>query len=353
MVDWMGELNIYFRASQSDLKETMMLKHQWSSADIHALYELPFMDLVFKAQSVHQQHFKTDEIELCTLLSIKTGACPEDCAYCPQSGHYQTDLERERLLDLDTVIERAKEAKANGAIRFCMGAAWRNPPKKDFPKVLAMVKAVKALGLEACVTLGMLDEEQAKELKTAGLDYLNHNLDTSPSYYEKIITTRTYQERLDTMSLAHDAGINLCCGGIIGMGETRQDRIDLLLQLSQLPALKSIPINRLIPFKGTPLEKAPEIDNFEFVRMIATTRIVMPDSRIRLSAGRETMSPEMHTLCFMAGANSIFYGDKLLTSKNPEANRDMQLFENLGLKPIGQGATQGTSSVEMSCSHHA
>lgn len=303
------------------------------AASIAALFELPFMDLLYRAQTVHRQHFATAEMELCTLLNIKTGACPEDCAYCPQSAHYSTGLEREKLWDVDEVIAQAKLAKENGSRRFCMGAAWRSPPKKMLPRVLEMITAVKALGLETCVTLGMLDEDDAQQLKEAGLDYYNHNLDTSPEYYEKIITTRTYQDRLETLQRVSSAGINVCCGGIIGMGESRDDRIGLLLQLALLPAPPaSIPINRLIPIAGTPLAQTGKIDNFEFVRTIAVTRILMPSSVIRLSAGREDMSEETQTLCFMAGANSIFYGEKLLTAKNQGINADNALLEKLGLK---------------------
>ena len=313
---------------------------KWTAENITHLFNLPLNELLFEAQAIHRQHFNSNEIELCTLLSIKTGTCPEDCAYCPQSGHYATDVEREKLLDISEVITHAQRAKANGATRFCMGAAWRNPPAKQFPQVIEMIKAVKALGLEACVTLGMLSEEQSRQLHEAGLDYYNHNLDTSPEYYKKIITTRTYQDRLDTLQHVKSAGINVCCGGILGMGETREDRIEFLLQLVNMaepPA--SIPINRLIPIKGTPLEKSPLIDNFEFIRTIAITRIMMPRSVIRLAAGRENMSDEMHTLCFLAGANSIFYGDTLLTAKNPETDRDITLIKKLGMMPRTNSST--------------
>lgn len=299
---------------------------------IKQLFELPFIDLVYQAHTIHRQHFPLPEMELCTLLNIKTGACPEDCSYCPQSAHYNTDLKNEKLWDLDDVLKKATLAKANGALRFCMGAAWRSPPKKMLPRVIDMIKAVKALGLETCVTLGMLDKDDAQQLKKAGLDYYNHNLDSSPQFYEKIITTRTYQDRLDTLQHVHQADINICCGGIIGMGESRHDRIGLLLQLTLLPvAPKSIPINRLIPIAGTPLAKAGNIDNLEFIRTIAVTRILLPSSRIRLSAGRESMSEETQTLCFMAGANSIFYGEKLLTTKNQDTDVDLALLQKLGL----------------------
>lgn len=316
-----------------------MTKPQWTIESIANLFDLPFMDLLYKAQTIHRQHFPVPEMELCTLLNIKTGACPENCAYCPQSAHYSTGLEREKLWDVEDVIAKARIAKENGSQRFCMGAAWRSPPKKMLPRVIEMIKAVKAEGLETCVTLGMLDEEDAQLLRDAGLDYYNHNLDTSPEFYDKIITTRTYQERIDTLQHVHNAGINVCCGGIIGMGEARSDRIGLLLQLTMLPAApKSIPINKLIPIPGTPLENAGQIDSFEFVRTIAVTRLLMPTSMIRLSAGREDMSDEMQTLCFMAGANSIFYGEKLLTAKNPEADRDLMLLQRLGLPVIARKA---------------
>lgn len=310
-----------------------MPNQSWNAEKISQLFDLPFMDLLHLAQTTHREHFKLPEMELCTLLNIKTGACPENCAYCPQSAHFDTGLAREKLWDLDDVIAKAKIAKENGSQRFCMGAAWRSPPKKMLPRVVEMIKAVKALGLETCVTLGMLDAEDAAELHAAGLDYYNHNLDTSPEFYDKIITTRTYQERIDTLHHVHNAGINVCCGGILGMGETREDRIGLLLQLTELPAPpKSIPINRLIAINGTPLANTPQIDNFEFIRTIAVTRLISPTSMIRLSAGRESMSEEMQTLCFMAGANSIFYGEKLLTAKNPEADTDMIFLGKLGLR---------------------
>lgn len=309
----------------------------WTTEKIEEFYQLPFMELMFQSQTVHRKHFSTQEIELCTLLSIKTGRCPEDCAYCPQSAHYDTELENEKLFDVEAVIETAKQAKAKGATRFCMGAAWRSPPKKDFPKVIKMIKAVKDIGLEACVTLGMLDKDQAEQLHAAGLDFYNHNLDTSPDYYKKIITTRTYDDRLDTLQNVRDAGINVCCGGIIGMGETHDDRVQFLFQLAALPeAPGSIPINRLIPIQGTPLGAVTEIDPFEFIRTIAIARIMFPKSVIRLSAGREDMSEEMQALCFMAGANSIFYGEKLLTADNPDADTDAALFKKLGLAPKQQ-----------------
>jgi biotin synthase len=307
---------------------------------ITELFNLPFNELMFQAQSAHRQHHNNAEIELCVLLSIKTGSCPEDCKYCPQSGHYKTEIEKEKLLDIDTVITQAKAAKEAGAKRYCMGAAWRNPPKKQMPKVVEMIKEVKALGLETCMTLGMLNKNQSKELKDAGLDYYNHNLDTSPEFYGKIISTRTYEDRLETLKNVHDSGIKVCCGGILGMGETREDRIGLLSQLANLPSPPdSVPINQLIPIPGTPLGHLKKsIDPFEFIRTIAVARIIMPKSMIRLSAGREYMSDEMQSLCFLAGANSIFYGDKLLTASNNEKNDDMQLFDKLGMSPSQQEA---------------
>lgn len=299
---------------------------------LHALYETPFMDLLHQAHTVHRAHFNPNEMECCTLLSIKTGRCPEDCAYCPQSAHYDTGLEAEKLFNVDEVIANAKAAKAAGAARLCMGAAWRNPPKKDFPKVLEMIKAVKKEGLEACVTLGMLDEEQAKQLHEAGLDYYNHNLDTSPDYYKKIITTRTYEDRLKTLENVKNAGINTCCGGIVGMGETREDRVQFFLALLAAPGpLKSIPINQLIPIAGTPLGSTKTLDAFEFVKTIAIARILFPNARVRLSAGRESMSDELQAMCFYAGANSIFFGEKLLTAKNPGTEHDLLLLKALGM----------------------
>ena len=310
-----------------------MKEYAYNQKSIAELFELPFFELLYKAHEIHRSHFDVLDIELCTLSSIKTGTCPEDCAYCPQSGHYETDVGREKLINLETILEQAKVAKKNGARRLCMGAAWRSPPKSELPKVIEMVKAVKALGLETCVTLGMLNQEQAMQLKEAGLDFYNHNLDTSPEFYKKIITTRTYQDRINTLKNVRDAGINVCCGGILGMGESREDRIQLLLELHKLPEPPtSIPINQLIPINGTPLENTKAIDPFEFIKTIAVTRLLFPTSVIRLSAGRESMSDELQAWCFMAGANSIFYGDKLLTAKNPTQNRDISLLRKLGLK---------------------
>lgn len=316
------------------------IRHNWQITEVHTLYELPFNELLFQAQTLHRQYFNPRQVQLSTLLSIKTGACPEDCAYCPQSAHYHTGVDKEKLLPLEIVIEKAEQAKANGATRFCMGAAWRSPPKKDLPHVVEMVKAVKALGLETCVTLGMLDQEQTQTLKEAGLDYYNHNLDSSPEFYEKIITTRCYQDRLDTLENVRNADIKVCCGGIVGMGESREDRVGLLVQLANLPMHpQSVPINRLVEAAGTPLEKALNIDEFEFIRTIAVARIMMPQSVVRLSAGRDNMNESTQALCFFAGANSIFYGEKLLTTPNPEANQDLQLLKKLGMEPMIQEST--------------
>ena len=310
------------------------VRHDWSKADVQALFDLPFNDLMFQAQTVHRQHFNPNEVQVSTLLSIKTGSCPEERKYCPQSAHYNTGLEKQRLMEVEAVLNKAAEAKAKGSSRFCMGAAWKNPNKRDMPYVLDMVKGVRAMGLETCMTLGMLDEDQAEQLADAGLDYYNHNLDTSPEFYDKIITTRTYGDRLDTLQNVRDSGMKICSGGIIGMGETQTDRIGLLTQLANLPVQpESVPLNMLIKVKGTPMENVEDLDHIDFVRCIAVARILMPKSHVRLSAGREGMSDEMQAMCFMAGANSIFYGECLLTTPNPETHKDMQLFKRLGLKP--------------------
>ncbi len=312
----------------------MTVRQHWLRADVQALFDLPFNDLMFQAQSVHRQHFDPNEVQISTLLSIKTGACPEDCKYCPQSGHYNTDLEKEKLMKVQAVIEQAKEAKATGASRFCMGAAWRSPSKKDMPMVLDMVREVKALGMETCMTLGMLDGQQAQSLADAGLDYYNHNLDTSPEFYGEIITTRTYGDRLETLDNVRAAGMKVCCGGIVGMGEGQEDRVGLLLQLANMAEPpESVPINMLVKVEGTPLDQIDDLDPFEFIRTIAVARIIMPQSHVRLSAGRETMNEQMQALAFMAGANSIFYGEKLLTTANPEAHADRLLFKRLGIRP--------------------
>ena len=310
-------------------------RHDWTRAEILALYALPLNDLLFQAHSVHRQHFDPNQVQVSTLLSIKTGTCPEDCKYCPQSGHYDTGLDKEQLLEIEKVIQEAKEAKAKGSSRFCMGAAWRSPSEKDMPYVLKMVQEVKALGLETCMTLGMLSGEQAKSLADAGLDYYNHNLDTSPEYYGEIITTRSYSDRLNTLSHVRDAGMKVCSGGIVGLGETQNDRAGLLQQLAMMnPHPDSVPVNNLVRVEGTPLAGTKELDPFEFVRTIAVARLLMPKSMVRLSAGRETMSDELQALCFCAGANSIFYGEKLLTTGNPDTLHDQRLFERLGLKPM-------------------
>jgi len=308
------------------------IRHNWTQSEVDALFALPFNDLLFQAQTVHRTHFDPNHVQVSTLLSIKTGACPEDCKYCPQSARYDTGLEKERLLEIEKVIERAKEAKATGSTRFCMGAAWRNPKDRDMPYVVDMVKQVKAMGMETCMTLGMLTRDQALMLKQAGLDYYNHNLDTSPEYYGDIITTRTYQDRLDTLQNVRDAGMNVCSGGIVGMGESAQDRSGLLMALANLERHpESVPINMLVKVKGTPLDQVDDLDGFEFIRTIAVARIMMPKSYVRLSAGREAMNEQMQALCFMAGANSIFYGCKLLTTSNPESHADVQLFKKLGI----------------------
>lgn len=309
-------------------------RHDWTRAEVLALFEQPFNDLLFQAQTVHRQYFEPNTVQVSTLCSIKTGACPEDCAYCPQSARYDTGLEREKLMAVEKVIEEARAAKASGATRFCMGAAWRSPKAKDMEYVTHMVQGVKALGMETCMTLGMLDSQQAQQLSAAGLDYYNHNLDTSPEFYGDIITTRTYQDRLDTLANVRQAGMKVCCGGIVGMGEELQDRAGLLQELANLPEHpESVPINMLVRVPGTPLSEQPELDPFDFIRTIAVARILMPASHVRLSAGREDMNEQTQSLAFLAGANSIFYGEKLLTTPNPEASRDMQLFRRLGIQP--------------------
>jgi biotin synthase len=310
------------------------VRHDWSRDQVRAIFALPFNELLFQAQTIHRQYFDPGAVQVSTLLSIKTGGCPEDCKYCPQSVHYETELEPEQLMDIDAVVEAARRARQAGASRFCMGAAWRNPKGKNFERVLEMVGRVQAEGLETCATLGMLNADQAVALKEAGLDYYNHNLDTSPEFYADIITTRTYDDRLDTLTHVREAGINVCCGGIVGMGEGREDRVSLLCELANLPEHPgSVPINQLVRVEGTPLDEQTDIDAIEFVRTIATARILMPQSYVRLSAGRTAMSDEMQALCFHAGANSIFYGEKLLTTGNPDTAADDALFEKLGLHP--------------------
>ena len=308
------------------------IRTDWTRQQAQALFDMPFNDLLFKAHTLHRHYFKPNEIQASTLLSIKTGGCPEDCKYCPQSAHFDTPVEAEKLMDTAPVIEAARAAKASGATRFCMGAAWRSPKKRDIPKVAKMIRQVKGLGLETCMTLGMLDGEQAKQLKHAGLDYYNHNLDSSEEFYSEIITTRTYQDRLDTLKAVRDAGLNTCCGGIVGMGETREDRVGLLTQLATLPSHpQSVPINMLVQVDGTPLHGASALPPLEFIRTIAIARIMMPASYVRLSAGRETMDDSTQALCFFAGANSIFFGDTLLTTSNPQKDKDMALLHTLGI----------------------
>lgn len=316
-------------------KQTSVLRHDWTVDEIAKLYDMPFNDLLFKAQTIHRENFDANAVQVSTLLSIKTGKCPEDCGYCPQSVRYDTELENEPLMPLDEVIASAKLAKENGSSRFCMGAAWRSPKDRDLEPVIKMVQEVKAMGLETCLTLGMLTGSQANKLKQAGLDYYNHNLDTSPEFYGEVITTRTYQDRLDTLQHVRDAGMNTCCGGILGMGESRRDRIGLFQQLAnQEHHPESVPINLLVRVSGTPLETGDDLDALEFIRSVAIARTMMPKSYVRLSAGREKMSDEMQAMCFFAGANSIFYGEKLLTTPNPDSNDDMLLFEKLGIKAI-------------------
>lgn len=310
------------------------LRHDWSADEVKALFDQPFNDLLFQAQSIHRQHFDPNSVQISSLLSIKTGACPEDCAYCPQSAKHDTALEPERLLPIDEVKQAALNAKRNGATRFCMGAAWRNPTDRNLERVIEMISVVKDLGMETCVTLGMLTREQTRRLKQAGLDYYNHNLDTSPEYYGEIITTRSYQDRLDTLRHVQEEEINVCCGGIVGMGEGEGDRVELLRQLANLPKHpESVPINLLVQVENTPLYGTEALDPLDFVRTIAVARILMPKSAVRLSAGRTDMSDELQALCFHAGANSIFYGEKLLTTPNPRENQDLELFARLGIKP--------------------
>lgn len=307
-------------------------KKQWTSAEIEAIYVQPFNDLLQKAQALHREWHDPNALQFATLLSIKTGACPEDCGYCSQSGHHKTHVEKEKLMSIDAVLQSAAEAKAGGAKRFCMGAAWRCPPDKVMPELQAMIEGVKAMGLETCMTLGMLNKEQAHCLKEAGLDYYNHNIDTSPSYYEKVVTTRKFSDRIDTLNNVREAGINVCCGGILGLGETRADRIEFLQTLANMDVPpESVPINRLIPVEGTPLAQAEPVEGIELVRTIATARIIMPQSVIRLTAGRSEMTDELQALCFHAGANSVFIGDKLLTEENAQRAKDKVLFSKLGL----------------------
>ncbi|MCK4842016.1 MAG: biotin synthase BioB [Methylococcales bacterium] len=320
----------------TQLNAAILLRNDWQLDEVKALYALPFNDLLFKAQTIHRENFDPNEVQVSSLLSIKTGSCSEDCGYCPQSARYDSDLTPEALLPIDEVIKSAKLAQDQGASRFCMGAAWRSPKDKDIERVVEMVQGVKALGMETCVTLGMLSDKQTKALKEGGLDYYNHNLDTSEDYYSEVITTRTYQDRLDTLARVRDSGINVCCGGIVGMGESDDDRANLLIELANLPKHpESVPINMLVQVEGTPLSDIESLDSLVFIRTIAVARILMPKSRVRLSAGRNEMSDEMQALCFFSGANSIFYGDKLLTTDNPMTNHDLALFERLGIRSGG------------------
>ncbi|MGH8508816.1 MAG: biotin synthase BioB [Gammaproteobacteria bacterium] len=317
------------------VQEFPRLRHDWSTEESEYIYSLPFLDLLLQAQSIHRRYFKSNTLQLSTLLNIKTGGCPEDCAYCPQSARYGTSVKTARLLDVATVTEAAEKAKRKGATRFCMGAAWRNPRKNDLERVLEMVRAVKSLGLETCATLGMLTAEQAEALKGSGLDYYNHNLDTSRAFYPRIITTRTYDDRLRTLQHVRAAGMRVCCGGIIGMGESHHDRCALLMTLANLPEHpESVPINLLVRVEGTPLGTAEVPDPFDMVRTIALARILMPASYVRLSAGRSSMSDELQALCFLAGANSVFYGEQLLTTENPAADQDRRLFQRLGIAAV-------------------
>ncbi|QBY42993.1 Biotin synthase [Arsenophonus nasoniae] len=340
-----GQLNLFilvdmitrlFKLATLFVSRERMVKMEkpWTLSQAQALFDLPFFELLFQAQQVHRLHFDPQQIQISTLLSIKTGACPEDCKYCPQSARYKTGLKAERLLEVERVIESAKQAKKAGSTRFCMGAAWRNPHERDMPYLETMVKEVKVLGLETCMTLGKLTDQQARRLADAGLDYYNHNLDTSPEFYGSIITTRTYQDRLDTIDTVRQAGMKVCSGGIVGLGEKVTDRAALLVQLANLSQVpESVPINMLIKIKGTPLEDNEDVDAFDFIRTIAVARIMMPTSFVRLSAGREQMNEQMQALCFMAGANSLFYGCKLLTAANPNQDKDQQLFRKLNINP--------------------
>ena len=333
----MSELNIS-TVEASSIKRNVPpveTEKRWSVEQIVELFELPFNDLMHRAQTVHRENFDPNGVQVSTLLSIKTGGCSEDCGYCPQAARYHTDVENEPLMPIDEVLAAARAAKESGASRFCMGAAWRSPKQKDLEPVLKMISEVKAMGLQTCATLGMLKEGQASQLKEAGLDYYNHNLDTAPEFYGDVITTRTYQDRLDTLDSVREADINVCCGGIIGMGESRNQRAGLLAQLANMERPpESVPINLLTQVEGTPLHGVDELDQFEFIRTIAAARITMPQSFVRLSAGRQSMHEGIQALCFLAGANSIFYGEKLLTTGNPEAEADKQLFAKLGLHPI-------------------
>jgi biotin synthase len=330
-----------------------VVRHDWTSAEALALYELPFMDLLFRAQSVHRASFDPNKVQMSRLLSIKTGGCAEDCGYCSQSAHHKTGLKASKLMEVERVLAEAQKAKAAGATRYCMGAAWRSPKQRDMDVVVAMVEGVKALGMETCMTLGMLSDDDIFRLRDAGLDYYNHNVDTSESYYDKVITTRTYADRLDTLARVRDAGMKVCSGGIVGMGEERQDRVDMLVTLANLQEHpESVPINMLIAIPGTPLEAADRIDPIDFVRTIAVARIMMPTSFVRLSAGRTDMSDEMQALSFFAGANSIFVGDTLLTADNPGEDKDSKLFQKLGLAPLEPDIDSTSAHEPAVCAGH-
>ncbi len=330
------------------------LRHDYSREEVVALFDLPFTDLLFRAATVHRERFDATQVQVSTLLSIKTGGCPEDCGYCPQSARHDTGLKAQKLMETEAVLERAREARAAGATRFCMGAAWRSPKDRDVAKIADMVRGVRALGLETCATLGMLSADQAQALTDAGLDYYNHNLDTAPEFYDSVIGTRVYQDRLDTLANVRAAGMKTCCGGIVGMGESREQRAGLLQTLANLPEHpESVPINRLVQVHGTPLAGTKELDPFEFVRTIAVARLLMPASWVRLSAGREQMSDELQALCFMAGANSIFYGEKLLTTANPQAERDRALFARLGISALDAVEQSGTVHAPICASAEA
>jgi biotin synthase len=321
-------------------------RHDWSADEITALFDLPFNDLLYRAQTVHRRHFDANRVQMSRLLSIKTGGCPEDCKYCPQSSHYETDLTAEKLMNVDSVLAEAKQACEGGATRFCMGAAWRGPKDRDMDGIVAMVEGVKALGMETCMTLGMLSDAQAERLADAGLDYYNHNIDTSEEFYGEIITTRTYQDRLETLERVRQNGMNVCCGGIVGMGESRRDRAGMIATLANMTRHpESVPINMLVQVEGTPLAGSEGFDILEFVRTVAVARITMPGSFVRLSAGREQMSDEAQALCFHAGANSIFSGEKLLTTGNPEVDRDAALFGRLGILPYEGQSDEGPSQA--------
>ena len=333
---------------------TAAIRHDWSREEVEHLFALPFNDLLFKAQTIHRQYHDPNAVQVSTLLSIKTGGCPEDCAYCPQAARYATGVKAEKLMSVEAVLAKAQAAKDAGASRFCMGAAWRSPKDRDVAKVAEIVSAVKALGLQTCATLGMLSQPQADTLKAAGLDFYNHNLDTSPDFYGEIIHTREYQDRLDTLEHVREAGLRTCCGGIVGMGESRAQRAGLLATLANLPEHpESVPINQLVQVAGTPLAGTEALDPFEFVRSIAVARILMPASVVRLSAGRESMDDALQALCFAAGANSIFYGEKLLTTGNPDVEHDRRLFERLGLKPMEVEIEPGTVHADIVTHDHA